>query len=211
MRLALLALIAAATLSHPAQADEVFVRNRPVKNAVSQYGVLWIPTSELGAYFSSSEMKRVKVDPNGVSVDGMPASNLTTVDGKPYCAVEGVAERLGFRKVPNPQLKSIDWFPPAPPAGSDQASFHKKGLTELPDARSELEYNQRPTWKKDEDKDANAQKGRASFSGKGLGEQGQNSGPNWHEDNDSSSSTRSSSSSGKGKASFSGKGLDDSP
>lgn len=208
MRYALLALLTAATLTRSAWADDVFVRNRPVKNAVSQYGVLWIPTSELGAYFSSSEMKRVTVDQNGVSVDGRPASNLTMVEGKPYCAVEGVAERLGFRKVPNPQLKSIDWFPPAPPAGSTEASFHKKGLTELPDARSELQYNQRPTWKKDEDKDANAQKGRASFSGKGLNEQGQNSGPNWHEE---SSSKSSSSSGSKGKASFSGKGLDDSP
>lgn len=178
----LFTLLLLTSLTLTAHADEVFVRNRPVQGAISQNGLLWIPTADLRRYFSDPEMKRVEVSPEAVSVDGRAVCFIKTLNEKPCCALENVAGALGFRRVPNAKLSSIDFFPPAPPAAVQPATFHKKGLTKIPDSESELKHNDHPTWRDPK-----------------------------KEDSPTASETPKLNDQGKPKASFSGKGLDDEP
>lgn len=88
---------------------DLYVRNRPVAEALVSAGEYYLTLDELGGYFSEEEIARLTVAGTQVLVDGQPAGTL--LEGR--IPVLAVGRALGFRVTRQPELNLVDLTPPA--------------------------------------------------------------------------------------------------
>lgn len=95
--------------------DEVFIRNRPVKDAIRQGGDYYVPLESLEVFFSASELERLDVDAdeNQILVDGTPVAAPLLPGAPPRFPLFAVADALGFTRKHNKEMATLDLVPPA--------------------------------------------------------------------------------------------------
>ena len=98
----------------PARAEDLYIRNCLVQDAVVRGGERFVPLEAMEKYLPAAAIERIQVD---------TASGVIQVDGKPLAAtllagdparfpLVAVAEALGFVRRPNPALGAVDLLSP---------------------------------------------------------------------------------------------------
>ncbi len=140
-----------------APADELYVRNQPVRQAVSRAQETYVPQAELERLLRAEELNRISYDPPRVLVDDQVVGEMLTQGTEPLIPLVKVALALGYSRRPNPSLGFTDLVSPQAqqerkkiekrPGGQDweiskglmQRVLHSDGIYSWPEQQRRME------------------------------------------------------------------------
>jgi predicted Zn-dependent protease len=98
----------------PVKAQDLYIRNRPVRDAVVRGQEHFVPLEDLERYLTAAEIERLELDleSGAIFVDGEPLAE-TIMFGEPArLPLVAVARALGFTRRANPELATVDLLSP---------------------------------------------------------------------------------------------------
>jgi hypothetical protein len=98
----------------PATAQDLYIRNRPVRDAVIRGQERFVPLEDIERYLNASEIERLELDleSGAIRVDGEPLAE-TILAGEPTrLPLVAVARALGFTQKSSPEIGTIDLLSP---------------------------------------------------------------------------------------------------
>ncbi len=98
----------------PATAQDLYIRNRPVRDTVIRGQEHFVPLEDMERYLTAAEIERLELDleSGAIRVDGEPLAE-TIMPGEPArLPLVAVARALGFTHRVNPELATVDLLSP---------------------------------------------------------------------------------------------------